>query len=143
MKPSHRTLAAALLSLALVTGACGGTEATPTETAAPVTIEAGYHLVDASTAADVAGEAVVLDVRTPAEFADGHLAGAVNIDIQDPGFQSTISELDRHTTYLVYCRSGNRSKAATDYMRGLGFSTIYELDGGIVAWNAASLPLDR
>lgn len=140
MKPYRRTLAAVLTSVALVTGACAGAEATPTETA--VTIEAGYHLVDAPTAAAVADEAVVIDVRTPGEFADGHLEGAVNIDLQDPGFRSAIGALDRHTTYLVYCRSGNRSRTATDYMEQLGFSTIYELDGGIIAWNDAGLPLE-
>ncbi|NIR41633.1 MAG: hypothetical protein GWN79_27050, partial [Actinobacteria bacterium] len=72
----HRRIVAALFAaVALTVGACGGEEAaSPTSTIA-VDIEAGYHLVDPATAAAVAGEAVVLDVRTPSEFDEGHLSG--------------------------------------------------------------------
>ncbi len=90
-----------------------------------------------------AGDAdfVILDVRTPAEYAGGHIDGAVNIDYNDPGFQSRIDALDRTKTYLVYCRSGNRSASAVAVMAGLGFVGVYEIDGGITAWTDAGQPV--
>lgn len=75
---------------------------------------------------------VVLDVRTPEEFRFGALKRAINLDIYDPAFAAEIGRLDKDKTYLVYCRSGNRSKAACSLMRNLGFGKIYELDRGIL-----------
>ena len=83
----------------------------------------------------------VVDVRTPAEYAAGHLDGAVNIDVEASGFGSQIAALDTAATYAVYCRSGNRSKTATKQMADAGITTIYELDGGINAWAAAGYPI--
>lgn len=82
----------------------------------------------------------VIDVRTPAEFAAGHLAGATNIDIEGNTFTEQISALDKATTYAIYCRSGNRSRTASQQMADAGFTTLYDLDGGINAWTAAGLP---
>lgn len=90
-------------------------------------------------AADTA--VVVIDVRTPAEFAEGHLDRAELIDLSAAEFRDRIAQLDRSATYLVYCRSGNRSGQATAIMGELGFHTVYDLDGGIVAWQAAGAPL--
>lgn len=73
---------------------------------------------------------VVIDVRTPAEFASGHLDGAVNIDVQSSDFEARVSELDPAGTYFVYCRSGNRSGQAIDRMEALGFSDL--TNGGSV-----------
>ena len=84
---------------------------------------------------------VLLDVRTPQEFADGHIDGALNVDLNSPSFPQQIAELDPSTTYAVYCRSGNRSAAATAYMLEQGFAAPYELQGGIVAWQGAGLPV--
>ncbi|WP_205791418.1 rhodanese-like domain-containing protein [Microbacterium sulfonylureivorans] len=61
-------------------------------------------------------DAVVVDVRTPAEYAAGHLEGAVNIDYQSPSFASEVSELDSDADYVVYCQSGNRSAQAASAM---------------------------
>jgi phage shock protein E len=83
----------------------------------------------------------VLDVRTPAEFAAGHLEGAVNIDVEDPSFASRIATLDDGATYAVYCRSGNRSQSAVAQMADAGIGSIYELQGGINEWAAAGLPI--
>jgi len=80
---------------------------------------------------------VIIDVRTPAEFAEGHLAGAVNIDVESPDFAARIAQLDPAGTYAVYCRSGNRSAAALSQMATVGFTNIYHLGGGIGAWQAA------
>jgi rhodanese-related sulfurtransferase len=89
-----------------------------------------------------ATDAVVLDVRTPAEFADGHIEGAVNIDVQDPAaFAAAVADLDPAATYAVYCRSGNRSATATGYLVDHGSSSVAELEGGIAAWTEAGLPV--
>lgn len=79
----------------------------------------------------------VLDVRTPAEFAAGHLPGAVNIDIEGGAFSEQIADLPKDGEYFVYCRSGNRSGVATDEMADAGFTKLYDLQGGVGAWQAA------
>jgi phage shock protein E len=84
---------------------------------------------------------VVLDVRTPAEFAEGHLANAINIDFQSGNFESEISALDKNATYAIYCRSGNRSGQAVKIMANLGFTDLYDMDGGVIDWAAAGKPL--
>ncbi|PKQ14704.1 MAG: rhodanese-like domain-containing protein, partial [Actinobacteria bacterium HGW-Actinobacteria-8] len=76
----------------------------------------------------------VIDVRTPAEFADGHLPGAVNINVEDPTFPDAIAALDATADYAVYCRSGNRSRVAMDYMTQAGVTRTVGLEGGITAW---------
>jgi rhodanese-related sulfurtransferase len=84
-------------------------------------------------AVKVAGVTVV-DVRTPTEFADGHIPGAVNIDVEDATFPDKIAKLDPAADYAVYCRSGNRSRAAMEYMTKAGVTHTVGLDGGIGAW---------
>ncbi len=79
----------------------------------------------------------IVDVRTPQEFAEGHLPGAVNLDVSGPDFLQQVQTLDPQAPYAVYCRSGNRSAAALDAMGGLGFTAAYHLGGGISAWSAA------
>lgn len=79
----------------------------------------------------------VLDVRTPDEFAAGHLPGAVNIDSSAPDFADAVGALPKDGTYLVYCQTSNRSGVATDRMVDLGFTDVYDLQGGIVAWSDA------
>ncbi len=76
----------------------------------------------------------MLDVRTPAEFAQGHIPGAVNIDVEDATFPDKIAKLDPAADYAVYCRSGNRSRAAMEYMTKAGVTHTVGLDGGIGAW---------
>lgn len=82
---------------------------------------------DAAKAA-IADGATVIDVRTPAEYDSGHLDGALNIDVQSADFEALVSELPKDDTYVVYCRSGNRSATAAQIMEGLGFTDI--VDGG-------------
>jgi phage shock protein E len=79
----------------------------------------------------------ILDVRTPEEFAEGHIEGAVNIDHGSPGFGDIVGELDKDATYAVYCRSDNRSGQAVQRMLSEGFTDLYHLDGGIIAWAEA------
>ena len=79
----------------------------------------------------------VLDVRTDEEYRAGHLDRAVCIDFLAEDFEDRISELPRDRLYLVYCGSGMRSAEACEWMRRLGFSRLYDLDGGFGAWDAA------
>ncbi len=80
---------------------------------------------------------VILDVRTPEEFAAGHLPGAVNIDVEAADFTTQVAGLDKSATYAVYCRSGNRSAVAMDEMASEGFIDLADLAGGITAWAQA------
>lgn len=82
-------------------------------------------------------DAVVLDVRTPQEFAAGHLPDAVNLDVEAADFAGRIAELDKTKPYAVYCHSGNRSAGAVQQMLQAGFTHVNDLEGGIVAWQAA------
>ncbi|MBP0903743.1 rhodanese-like domain-containing protein [Mariniflexile gromovii] len=79
--------------------------------------------------------AVVLDVRTDAEVADGIIPNAIHIDIfKGQGFIDEIEALDKDKNYYVYCRSGNRSGQACAIMDQLGFANAYNLEGGILEW---------
>ncbi len=79
--------------------------------------------------------AVILDVRSEEEVEDAHIPNMVNIDIrQGQGFLDEIEKLDKSKTYYVYCRSGARSAQACALMDQMGFSTTYNLIGGIMNW---------
>lgn len=119
----RRALAAPALLLALVLGlgACAGSP-------------------DPAAAAPLPADAVVVDVRTPGEFAEGHLDGAVNIDVQATDFAARAAELPVDAPVVVYCRSGNRSAAAVAVLRDLGFTDL--TDAGAMPDAAASLGLD-
>lgn len=82
---------------------------------------------------DTSPGAILLDVRTPEEFAEGHIEGAINLDINTASFRTNITKLDPTDIYFVYCRSGNRSAQAVEIMKSAGISSIYELRGGIVS----------
>lgn len=90
---------------------------------------------------ELVAAAVVLDIRTPDEFAEGHLEGAINLDFYAADFADQIGALDRDARYVVYCRSDNRSGQAMDLFRELGFAEVYEIDGGVGAWVGAGLPV--
>ena len=86
---------------------------------------------------------VILDVRTPEEFAGGYIENAVNLDYHSETFRDELGELDRHKTYLVYCHGGNRSGKALSIMDELGFREAYNMSGGIAEWKAAELPTTK
>ena len=83
---------------------------------------------------------VILDVRTPNEFKSGHLENAVNIDYNSSTFQDSIASLEKDKTYLVYCRTGNRSSKAIESMKKIDFTNVYNMVGGIVDWLKNELP---
>ncbi len=84
----------------------------------------------------------VLDVRTAEEFAEGHIEGALNLDVQASAFKELAGKLDRGGTYLVYCRHGVRSRMAADLMREMGFARVYNLEGGITKWQEEQHPVE-
>ena len=86
---------------------------------------------------------VLLDVRTPKEFQAERLQGAVMIDYNSPTFRDEIAKLDREKTYLVYCRTGNRSAGALKVMRASGFRNVLHLATGITKWKEAGFPTTR
>jgi rhodanese-related sulfurtransferase len=84
---------------------------------------------------------IILDVRTEQEFRQGHIKGAVLLDYYSPDFRDRFASLDRDAPIFMYCRSGNRSSHVLKMADELGFKVVYDLRGGILAWNAAGLPL--
>lgn len=86
---------------------------------------------------------VVLDVRTPGEFAGGHVPDATNVDFESSTFAQQLSTLSKDKTYLVYCHTGNRSGQATELMHQMGFKHVYDVQGGIAAWEQAGLPTTK
>jgi rhodanese-related sulfurtransferase len=78
---------------------------------------------------------VILDVRTSEEFESGYIKGALNMDIRGGAdFLASIEMLDKSKSYFVYCRSGARSGQACQLMSQMGFSAVYNLEGGVLAW---------
>jgi rhodanese-related sulfurtransferase len=129
---------------ALALAACGGSGAAePVAEAVSDNALPATGLVVPSVAAGLAVDdrITVIDVRTPEEFAAGHLEGAALIDFYADSFATEIAALDRDETYLIYCRSGNRSGQAHVLMQELGFEQVYDLDGGVNAWSAQGLAL--
>jgi rhodanese-related sulfurtransferase len=154
---NHRALPALVASLVVI-AACDSSADSSDDGAAPAT-SAEAPAADASTVSTPTGvetvpapdaaaiiesdpdDLVVLDVRTPEEYAAGHLEGATLIDFYEPGFAEQIAALDPGVPYVVYCRSGNRSGETTALMDELGFASVADVDGGILAWDAAGLPV--
>jgi phage shock protein E len=128
-------LPAALALAAVLVAGCS--PAVGTEAAAPT--EAANATAALSGVAAEADGRMLIDVRTPAEVAEGALDGAINIDLQGPDFAAAISDLPRDDPYFVYCRSGNRSGQAIEIMRELGFTDLVN-GGGFEDLADAGLP---
>lgn len=128
-----RRILLSLVILGLVATACGTATQTGVQT---VSAKDAYAITSAPPA-----DLVVLDVRTPEEFNEGHLANATNIDFYAPDFSANLAALDKDVPYVLYCRSGSRSGTTAQEMRSLGFTEVYEVDGGILSWLNNGLPL--
>ncbi|MGA1439089.1 MAG: rhodanese-like domain-containing protein [Ilumatobacteraceae bacterium] len=110
--------------------ACGSADEPPSAVGA----DPAYGSIDAARVAELSARGVtVIDVRTPEEYAEGHVEGAELIDFYEPTFAERIAALDRDRDYIVYCRSGNRSGQAVELMEQLGFGRVWELEGGVLA----------
>ncbi len=86
---------------------------------------------------------VILDVRTPAEVFEGHLPGSMNVNFLGENFSQEIEVLNKKNTYLLYCKTGKKSRTAADLMEKAGFKHVYVLDGGITAWTQAGKPTEK
>lgn len=126
-----------LVLASTVLAACGG--------AATATESATFETVSPHQAASLLESGpeglVVLDIRTPEEVAAGKIEGATSIDFYEPDFATQLDGLDKDIPYLVYCRSGNRTGEAVGIMRDLGFTNVYEIEGGILNWYESGFPV--
>ena len=103
---------------------------------APAEKESSYRQITMDEAAAMMEEEndyIILDVRTPEEFSEKHIPGAINIPNETIGTEEVPELPDKDQLILVYCRSGNRSKQASDKLVGLGYTNIVEF-GGIIDW---------
>lgn len=144
---------AAVAVATLIVAGCASTEATPDASDAPAeatddaAADADAPGVRTQPAAEAASllddpDVVILDIRTPEEVAEARLPGdVVNIDFYEPDFQDQLAALDPDASYVMYCRTGNRSGTARGILSQLGFSDVVDIDGGIVGWSEAGLPI--
>ncbi len=77
---------------------------------------------------------IILDIRTPAEFKAGHLQGAVLLDYYSKTYLNELKRMNKTKTYLIYCRSGNRSGKSLGLIKIMGFQSVYNMDQGIIGW---------
>lgn len=84
---------------------------------------------------------VIIDVRTPAEFAEGHVEGSINLDLESGQFEAELPNLDPAQPYIVYCRSGRRSGVAVEIMKASGFTQITDYQTLENAANKTGLPI--
>lgn len=137
--PSFLLAAAALLA--------GPLHAEPAAAAPVASVPAGVvknvSPEDAAKLLEEHPKIVVLDVRTPEEFAAGHIAGAKNVDFKAPDFAAKVAALDKSQTYLVHCAAGGRSGKTLDLMKGHNFTAIYHLNEGFKAWEKAGKPVAK
>jgi len=131
MKSKTKALIAGLMVGAVVLAGCSSSSAA-LETVSPDTA--------AAIIAEDSSE-IILDIRTPEEFNQGIIEGAINIDFYEPTFSTDLDALDKDAHYVVYCRSDNRSGQAMSTFADLGFTNVTEIDGGIVNWYEEGLPV--
>ena len=124
------------LGLVLVAGCIQAEPETQAQIIEDITPEEAFALIENNRGNP---DFAILDVRTPEEFADGYIEGAINLDYQAENFSGELSKLDKNKTYLVYCRSGKRSAGALNIMAELGFREVYNMTGGIIDWEEAGL----
>ncbi|MEY2629221.1 MAG: hypothetical protein RLZZ469_116 [Bacteroidota bacterium] len=82
----------------------------------------------------------LLDVRTPEEYSVEHLENADNVNVNSPDFATKASQYDKSKPIFVYCKVGGRSAQAADKLVGMGFTEVYNLEGGIMKWTTAGMP---
>jgi phage shock protein E len=137
-------IAGTLIIFAVVS--CGDREETAVDEEVTVEIMAPVEHLTANEAVEVLASdegCVVLDIRTPAEYADGHIAGAVNVDFRADNFKEELGKLDPRTPYLVHCGSGGRSTSSLPVFEELGFMKIYHLAEGLGGWEADGNPIEK
>ncbi|MBK8986697.1 MAG: rhodanese-like domain-containing protein [Chloroflexi bacterium] len=138
------------LLLVLILAACGGAanagDTAVAEQTAPSTADGELNLpdtVDVQTVAQIKGreDVVLFDVREQFEYDEAHIAGVTLIPLGD--LPNRLSEIPTDKTVIITCRSGNRSGQAADFLRENGFTNVHNMEGGIVAWQQAGLPVEK
>ena len=86
---------------------------------------------------------IILDMRTPREFKSGHIEKAILLDYYSKTYTDKLKRLDKTKTYLMYCRSGNRSGKTLNLIRDMGFSRVYNMDKGIKGWRSKGFPISK
>jgi phage shock protein E len=144
MKPVLLTLVAVVAVAAFLWLAKSAVAASASKTDADSTGTKISH-ADAEEAAKLVAEkkVAVLDVRTPREFAAGHIAGAELVDYSAPDFEKRLNALDKSKTWLVHCAAGGRSTKSLKSLQKLKFQSIVHLDGGLNAWLKAGKPVEK
>ncbi|HEY82582.1 MAG TPA: rhodanese-like domain-containing protein [Dehalococcoidia bacterium] len=139
-KLGRLALSGLLIALLVLGGGClGQKQAAPgDQIIEDVTLEEAYALMMDNLGSE---DFVILDVRTPEEYASGHIERAVNLDYYSETFKEELDKLDKDKVYLIYCRSGNRSGKALAIMEELGFREVYNMRGGMIRWEAVGMPV--
>lgn len=106
--------------------------------------ESNVQLISVEEARELTGmeDVQLVDVRTPEEYAEGHIANAINIDYFSDSFLEEMEKLDKTKPVIVYCRSGNRSGKCIALLKESGFVQLYDIDGGIVQWEDEGLAVE-
>ena len=127
-----------LVALILTVVVFGGCASGPANTARDLqtSVFRDVATADAKSLIESKADLTVIDVRTPEEYAAGHLANAINVDVKAADFSNKIGVHDKNKEYLVYCRTGKRSLQAAEVMKGLGFTNVSNMTGGITQWQA-------
>ena len=86
---------------------------------------------------------VILDIRTPDEFKEGHIKGAKNIDFNDKDFSQRISKLDKSKTYIIHCAAGGRSARACTQIKSMDFKHMLHMNEGFSAWSEAGKAVEK
>ena len=120
-------------------GGCFNQEAAnpATQIIEDITLEEAFALIEDNRGNQ---DFIIIDVRTPEEYASGHIERAINLDYYSETFADELNQLDKEKTYLIYCRTDHRSGLALDMMAELGFWEVYNLLGGIEQWEEVKLP---
>ena len=135
-------LLTALMGLALIGGCAQSETATPTQ-GVQGQVFRNVTPAQASALTKEWGDLVVLDVRTPEEFAQERIENAINVDYYSNTFKDDLDKLDKEARYLLYCRTSNRSGSALSTMKSLDFQEVHHLLGGIERWKQEGLPTVR
>ena len=144
--PVSLSFLALLLFMSLTAGGCNVVTGEETDAFSPttqvydITVQKVFSVIQENAGNP---DFIILDVRTPEEYSEGHIEGAINRDYYAQDFENKLNELDKAKTYLVYCRTGRRSVSVRDIMTDLGFKNIYNMTGGISDWQSEGYPVVR
>ncbi len=135
-----KRLVALAVLIALLSGCAHVENVKPHAAYVDVSVEEAYRLIE-----EHRGDSsfVILDVRGGEDFKKEHIAGAINLDVFDRGFEEKLKRMDTNKTYLVYCKTGFRSKIAAGIMAKMGFRHVYNMAGGVEAWKSMGYPVEK